>query len=273
MSIRTGVENRRSTADAAGGIGEHGGGGKALHATVPQRCELESTSDGSRNRNAEHPPCNTRHLYRKSDPTNEQPTPRVYPGCVRRRPDAASRERCWHRGVSAASLKPSSSRNSSVRHHAGRSHHRSGSARTSARATDDDDAAYETIDSGRGRSAASTSSTPRSTIGVNARSVRSGRRFKQLIAARTVVARRARRLLEGRIYPARSRAASDARRVSSVRQTRVHRPQKSFVPSEIVAGGHSLAPRFLRYCLAKSRQNLGVCARSTSTTCTIRASS
>lgn len=27
---------------------------------------------------------------------------------------------------------------------------------------------------------------------------------------------------------------------------------------EIVAGGHSLAPRFLRYCLAKSRQNLGV---------------
>lgn len=29
-------------------------------------------------------------------------------------------------------------------------------------------------------------------------------------------------------------------------------------PEEIVAGGHSLAPRFLRYCLAKSRQNLGV---------------
>jgi aryl-alcohol dehydrogenase-like predicted oxidoreductase len=29
-------------------------------------------------------------------------------------------------------------------------------------------------------------------------------------------------------------------------------------PDEIVAGGHSLAPRFLRYCLAKSRQNLGV---------------
>jgi aryl-alcohol dehydrogenase-like predicted oxidoreductase len=27
---------------------------------------------------------------------------------------------------------------------------------------------------------------------------------------------------------------------------------------EIVAGGHSLAPRFLKYCLAKSRQNLGV---------------
>ena len=27
---------------------------------------------------------------------------------------------------------------------------------------------------------------------------------------------------------------------------------------EIVVGGHSLAPRFLRYCLAKSRQNLGV---------------
>ena len=27
---------------------------------------------------------------------------------------------------------------------------------------------------------------------------------------------------------------------------------------EIVAGGHSLAPRFLRYCLAKSRQNLGL---------------
>jgi aryl-alcohol dehydrogenase-like predicted oxidoreductase len=27
---------------------------------------------------------------------------------------------------------------------------------------------------------------------------------------------------------------------------------------EIVAGGHSLAPRFLRYCLAESRQNLGV---------------
>jgi len=29
-------------------------------------------------------------------------------------------------------------------------------------------------------------------------------------------------------------------------------------PDEIVAGGHSLAPRFLRYCLAKSRQNLGL---------------
>src|SRR5437868_14795239 len=29
-------------------------------------------------------------------------------------------------------------------------------------------------------------------------------------------------------------------------------------PEEIVAGGHSLAPRFLRYCLAKSRQNLGL---------------
>jgi aryl-alcohol dehydrogenase-like predicted oxidoreductase len=28
--------------------------------------------------------------------------------------------------------------------------------------------------------------------------------------------------------------------------------------SEIVGGGHSLAPRFLRYCLAKSRQNLGL---------------
>lgn len=28
--------------------------------------------------------------------------------------------------------------------------------------------------------------------------------------------------------------------------------------AEIVGGGHSLAPRFLRYCLAKSRQNLGV---------------
>jgi aryl-alcohol dehydrogenase-like predicted oxidoreductase len=29
-------------------------------------------------------------------------------------------------------------------------------------------------------------------------------------------------------------------------------------PDEIVAGGHSLAPRFLRFCLAQSRQNLGV---------------
>ncbi len=29
-------------------------------------------------------------------------------------------------------------------------------------------------------------------------------------------------------------------------------------PSEIVAGGHSLAPRFLKYCIAASRQNLGV---------------
>ncbi len=29
-------------------------------------------------------------------------------------------------------------------------------------------------------------------------------------------------------------------------------------PDEIAAGGHSLAPRFLRYCLAKSRQNLGL---------------
>ena len=27
---------------------------------------------------------------------------------------------------------------------------------------------------------------------------------------------------------------------------------------EIVAGGHSLAPRFIRYCVAKSRQNLGL---------------
>jgi aryl-alcohol dehydrogenase-like predicted oxidoreductase len=29
-------------------------------------------------------------------------------------------------------------------------------------------------------------------------------------------------------------------------------------PDEIVGGGHSLAPRFIRYCLAKSRQNLGL---------------
>lgn len=29
-------------------------------------------------------------------------------------------------------------------------------------------------------------------------------------------------------------------------------------PEEIVAGGHCLSPRFLRYCLAKSRQNLGL---------------
>lgn len=29
-------------------------------------------------------------------------------------------------------------------------------------------------------------------------------------------------------------------------------------PDDIVSGGHSLAPRFLRYCLAKSRQNLGL---------------
>jgi aryl-alcohol dehydrogenase-like predicted oxidoreductase len=29
-------------------------------------------------------------------------------------------------------------------------------------------------------------------------------------------------------------------------------------PDEIVAGGHSLAPRFIRYCVAKSRQNLGL---------------
>jgi aryl-alcohol dehydrogenase-like predicted oxidoreductase len=29
-------------------------------------------------------------------------------------------------------------------------------------------------------------------------------------------------------------------------------------PDEIVGGGHSLAPRFLRYCIAKSRQNLGL---------------
>jgi aryl-alcohol dehydrogenase-like predicted oxidoreductase len=29
-------------------------------------------------------------------------------------------------------------------------------------------------------------------------------------------------------------------------------------PSEVVGGGHSLAPRFIRFCVAKSRQNLGV---------------
>jgi len=29
-------------------------------------------------------------------------------------------------------------------------------------------------------------------------------------------------------------------------------------PKELVGGGHSLAPRFLKYCLAKSRQNLGL---------------
>jgi len=29
-------------------------------------------------------------------------------------------------------------------------------------------------------------------------------------------------------------------------------------PGEIVGGGHSLAPRFIRFCLAQSRQNLGV---------------
>ncbi|MGH7617135.1 MAG: aldo/keto reductase, partial [Gemmatimonadaceae bacterium] len=34
--------------------------------------------------------------------------------------------------------------------------------------------------------------------------------------------------------------------------------QQILRPDEIVAGGHSLAPRFLRYCLAKSRQNLGL---------------
>jgi aryl-alcohol dehydrogenase-like predicted oxidoreductase len=34
--------------------------------------------------------------------------------------------------------------------------------------------------------------------------------------------------------------------------------QQILHPDEIVSGGHSLAPRFLRYCLAKSRQNLGL---------------
>lgn len=34
--------------------------------------------------------------------------------------------------------------------------------------------------------------------------------------------------------------------------------QQILQPDEIVAGGHSLAPRFLRWCLAKSRQNLGL---------------
>jgi aryl-alcohol dehydrogenase-like predicted oxidoreductase len=34
--------------------------------------------------------------------------------------------------------------------------------------------------------------------------------------------------------------------------------QEILRPEEIVAGGHSLAPRFLRYCVAKSRQNLGL---------------
>jgi aryl-alcohol dehydrogenase-like predicted oxidoreductase len=31
-----------------------------------------------------------------------------------------------------------------------------------------------------------------------------------------------------------------------------------FMAEELVAGGHCLAPRFLRYCIAKSRQNLGL---------------
>lgn len=31
-----------------------------------------------------------------------------------------------------------------------------------------------------------------------------------------------------------------------------------FRPEELVAGGHCLTPRFLRYCIAKSRQNLGL---------------
>jgi aryl-alcohol dehydrogenase-like predicted oxidoreductase len=34
--------------------------------------------------------------------------------------------------------------------------------------------------------------------------------------------------------------------------------QQILRPDEIVGGGHSLAPRFLRYCIAKSRQNLGL---------------
>jgi aryl-alcohol dehydrogenase-like predicted oxidoreductase len=34
--------------------------------------------------------------------------------------------------------------------------------------------------------------------------------------------------------------------------------QQILRPDEIVAGGHSLATRFLRYCIAKSRQNLGL---------------
>jgi aryl-alcohol dehydrogenase-like predicted oxidoreductase len=34
--------------------------------------------------------------------------------------------------------------------------------------------------------------------------------------------------------------------------------QRILHPDEISSGGHSFAPRFLRYCLAKSRQNLGL---------------
>jgi len=34
--------------------------------------------------------------------------------------------------------------------------------------------------------------------------------------------------------------------------------QEILRPDEIASGGHSFAPRFLRYCLAKSRQNLGL---------------
>jgi aryl-alcohol dehydrogenase-like predicted oxidoreductase len=34
--------------------------------------------------------------------------------------------------------------------------------------------------------------------------------------------------------------------------------QQILRPEEIVSGGHSIAPRFLRFCIAKSRQNLGL---------------
>ena len=75
------------------------------------------------------------------------------------------------------------------------------------------------------------------------------------------IQRRARGLLQGRIYPVRSAPRQRPARSTSIRSSRVPRPQ-ILQPDEIVGGGHSLAPRFSATASRRAARTSGS-ARST----------
>ena len=121
--------------------------------------------------------------------------------------------------------------------------------------TDADDEAYEGSVAHAIRSGVNLIDTA-----INYRSQRSERSIGAAIQAVLAVGRRSRDELV-------SAARAGTSRSSGLRQRLVRNTESTFAKlsrsqilqaDDIVAGGHSLAPRFLRYCLAKSRQNLGV---------------
>jgi aryl-alcohol dehydrogenase-like predicted oxidoreductase len=122
--------------------------------------------------------------------------------------------------------------------------------------TDEDDAAYQAAL----RRAVSSGINVIDTA-INYRSQRSeravGAAIQQLLAAGTVTREELVVSSKGGYIPL-DRTPPASRDEYRTYVQREFVDQQILRPDEIVGGGHSLAPRFLRYCLAKSRQNLGL---------------